>query len=217
MFTGIVEEIGTVQTVSTTAEACKLAILAQRVVEDVQLGDSIAVNGICLTVTSFHKHGFTADAVPETVRRTTLSQLKAGDPINLERAMRADGRFGGHFVTGHIDGTAVLTGKRQEGSALILSFAPEREELLKYILPKGSVALDGISLTVMDVSEAEFRISVIPHTLAKTTLHGKKPGEKSNLECDMLGKYIERFLLYREERQKKTRLDQRFLQEHGFI
>jgi riboflavin synthase len=220
MFTGIIEEIGTLLRMNRQGEAFELTIEASKIIEDVKLGDSISVNGVCLTVTRYQSKQFTVDAVPETVRRTNLSQLRIGSPLNLERAMAAGGRFGGHFVSGHIDGTATITHRMVEGNATVFTFSPGDQSMLKYILPKGSAAIDGISLTVMDVNDSSFRVSMIPHTLDETILKQKQMGDTINLECDMIGKYIERFLLHREDREsrqpKKSRLSEQFLVDNGF-
>jgi riboflavin synthase len=217
MFTGIIEEVGTLRRMARSGDGYRLMIDATTMVEDVKLGDSIAVNGICLTVTEFSTRHFSADAVPETVRRTNLSQIQTGSPLNLERAMAAGGRFGGHFVSGHIDGTALLKSRAEESNAVVFTFVPSETRLLRYVLPKGSIAIDGISLTVMDVEEDHFRVSVIPHTLDQTALKNKQVGDTVNLECDMIGKYIERFLSYRERSdQKPSSLSEQFLKEHGF-
>jgi riboflavin synthase len=220
MFTGIIEEIGTLLRMTRQGEAYELTIAASKILEDVKLGDSISVNGICLTVTRFHSNQFTVDAVPETIRRTNLAQLRTGSSLNLERAMAAGGRFGGHFVSGHVDGTASMTHRSEEGNAVVFTFSPNDQSILKYILPKGSIAIDGISLTVMDVNDSSFQVSIIPHTLDETILRLKQAGDTVNLECDMIGKYIERFLLYRESREqhppKKSRLNEQFLVDNGF-
>jgi riboflavin synthase len=197
MFTGIIEEKGTLLAMQRQGEAYRLTIGASKVLTDVNLGDSIAVNGICLTVTSYRSNQFTVDAVPETVRRTTLSGLKPGALLNLERAMAAGGRFGGHFVAGHVDAVGHIRGSEREGNAVVYTIQPTDPSVMKYMLPKGSVAIDGISLTIMDVDQDGFRVSVIPHTMVETTLPAKAAGDLVNLECDMLGKYIERFLMHR--------------------
>ncbi len=218
MFTGIIEEVGKIVKIEKRGEGYRLAIQASTVLTDVQLGDSIAVNGICLTVTSFTSNIFTVDAVPETVRKTNLSLLSRGSFVNLERAMKAGGRFGGHFVAGHIDGIGTITGRQVEHNAIILSISPADLELLKYIIPKGSIAIDGISLTIMNVDDAEFNLSIIPHTMEQTTLINKTIGDQVNLEGDMIGKYIERFVTFQTQGQaKSSRLDEQFLKDNGFI
>lgn len=190
MFTGLIEEQGRVLTPPRNG---KLSLAADKVTEGLALGDSIAVNGVCLTVSAFSGQRFTADVMPETLHRSNLGELRTGSLVNLERALPATGRFGGHFVSGHIDGVGTLHSVRPEGNALIFSIraAPE---LLRGIVEKGSVAIDGISLTVVEVTETLFSVSVIPHTAAVTTLAGKRPGDHLNLETDMIGKYVLRAL-----------------------
>lgn len=190
MFTGLIEEQGRVLTPPRNG---KLSLAASKVTEGLALGDSIAVNGVCLTVSAFSGQRFTADVMPETLHRSNLGELRTGSLVNLERALPATGRFGGHFVSGHIDGVGSLLSVRPEGNALIFSIraAPE---LLRGIVEKGSVAIDGISLTVVEVTETLFSVSVIPHTAAVTTLAGKRPGDHINLETDMIGKYVLRAL-----------------------
>ena len=190
MFTGLIEEQGRVLTPPRNG---KLSLAASKVTEGLALGDSIAVNGVCLTVSAFSGQRFTADVMPETLHRSNLGELRTGSLVNLERALPATGRFGGHFVSGHIDGGGSLLSVRPEGNALIFSIraAPE---LLRGIVEKGSVAIDGISLTVVEVTETLFSVSVIPHTAAVTPLAGKRPGDRLNLETDMIGKYVLRAL-----------------------
>ena len=190
MFTGLIEEQGRVLTPPRNG---KLSLAASKVTEGLALGDSIAVNGVCLTVSAFSGQRFTADVMPETLHRSNLGELRTGSLVNLECALPATGRFGGHFVSGHIDGVGSLLSVRPEGNALIFSIraAPE---LLRGIVEKGSVAIDGISLTVVEVTETLFSVSVIPHTAAVTTLAGKRPGDRLNLETDMIGKYVLRAL-----------------------
>ena len=190
MFTGLIEEQGHVL---MPPAGGKLRLAAHKVLEDISLGDSIAVNGVCLTVTDFSAQHFTADVMPETLRRSNLGELRAGSLVNLERALPATGRFGGHFVSGHIDGVGTLLSVHPDGNALRFSIraAPE---LLGGIVTKGSVAIDGISLTVVELTESMFSVSVIPHTAAVTTLSARRPGDRLNLETDMIGKYVLRAL-----------------------
>ncbi len=193
MFTGIIEELGQVQAWKRVREGTSLVVRGEKVREGLNIGDSIAVNGACLTVTALKGTVFEADVMPETMRLTTLSRLSPGDPVNLERAMASGGRFGGHFVSGHIDGTGTLLAKNAEANAVLISFrAPAG--ITRQIIKKGSVAVDGISLTVVSVAAEEFVVSLVPHTLAVTTLGRKKPGQSVNLETDMLGKYVEKYL-----------------------
>ena len=192
MFTGIIEEVGTIRSIGIGGTSGQLAIRAKKVLEGTKIGDSIAVNGICLTVTTLQSDGFTADIMAETVRRSALAGARSGDAVNLERAMAADGRFGGHMVAGHIDGTGVIESLVREENAVwvTISAAPA---ILHYIVEKGSIAIDGISLTVARVSESDFAVSVIPHTGEETTLLGRRAGDVVNLETDIVGKYIEKF------------------------
>ena len=217
MFTGIVEEMGTVRRLNQAPNRCELELTASKVLEGTAIGDSIAVNGVCLTVVRMGEDHFTADVMPETLRRSNLGQLKTGSKVNLERAMAADGRFGGHIVAGHIDGTGTIRSMQPEGNAVLvtISAAPE---LLRYVVEKGSIAIDGISLTVAKVEEEGFQVSVIPHTGEETTLLEKVPGDPVNLENDVIGKYVERLLGIKksEEEKKESGITMEFLQEFGF-
>ena len=191
MFTGIVEECGTVLDVLKNGVSGSVQIQASTVLEGTKTGDSIAVNGVCLTVTKLTKSSFTADVMAETFRRTNLGNLGKNSRVNLERAMAADGRFGGHLVSGHIDGTGIISRIKEEGNAVwIYISAPQ--SILNLIVEKGSVAVDGISLTVAAVSDKEFAVSVIPHTRENTALSGKKTGAVVNLENDIIGKYVQK-------------------------
>lgn len=193
MFTGIIEEVGKIQGIRRGAESSVISVQAKKILEDIHLGDSIAVNGVCLTVTSFSQGGLTADVMNETYNRSSLGGLSAGNPVNLERAMSAKGRFGGHIVSGHIDGTGKISAIEKDGNALWYTFktAPG---ILRYIIEKGSVAIDGISLTVAKVGRDSFSVSIIPHTAARTVLSDRHPGDTVNLENDCIGKYVERLL-----------------------
>ena len=196
MFTGIVEDVGSIGSIEQNGSSLVLQIKA-KFASELTLGESVAVNGICLTVTKKDDASFSADVTPETFRRTSLSLLSADSPVNLERAMRADGRFGGHIVSGHIDGTGRLTAIRREDNAYNVFFRVEKP-LFRYIIEKGSVALDGISLTVASVKNegnyGEFSVAVIPHTWENTALKNKRVGSIINVECDVVGKYIEHFV-----------------------
>lgn len=218
MFTGIVEEIGKISDIKKSVKSYRLQISASKVLENTKIGDSIAVNGICLTVTDMSDSLFSADVMAETVRRTSLSQLKRGDSVNLERAMAADGRFGGHIVSGHIDGTGIISDFTKEDNAVWVTVSAEKN-ILKYIVEKGSVAIDGISLTVAVVSDGFFKVSVIPHTQNETTLLMKKTGDSVNLECDIIGKYVEKMLGFNNnsDTQKKSGISMDFLSRQGFI
>ena len=193
MFTGIIEEVGTIRAVRRGARSVVLTIGASRILDGVKLGDSIAVNGVCLTVTSFTASEFTADVMRETISRSALGNVNPGAEVNLERAMPADGRFGGHIVAGHIDGTGVIRAIQRDDNAILFSIRAT-PEILRYIVEKGSVAIDGISLTVTRVSDADFGVSIIPHTAGNTTLGKRKIGDTVNIENDCVGKYIEKFM-----------------------
>ena len=193
MFTGIVEELGKIQSLAINGKSGKIAIRAKKVLEGTKIGDSLAVNGICLTVVSMQPDGFTADVMAETVRRSSLGSCRSGDLVNLERAMAADGRFGGHIVAGHIDGTGTIRSLRQEENAVWVTIDTQ-PELLELIVEKGSIAIDGISLTVAAAGSRSFQVSVIPHTGEETTLLKKKAGDLVNLETDLVGKYVKKLL-----------------------
>ncbi|ARP50536.1 MULTISPECIES: riboflavin synthase [Caproicibacterium] len=193
MFTGIIEEVGTVQAIRQGAASASLTIRADKVLQGSHLGDSIAVNGVCLTVTALSPTTFTADAVHETMNRTSFHLLHHGSPVNLERAMAANGRFGGHLVTGHVDGTGTVTSVSRDDNAVWYTIRAGNE-LLRYIVEKGSITVDGISLTVANVTGTDFSISVIPFTTAHTTLQYLRRGSTVNLETDIIGKYTEKFL-----------------------
>lgn len=193
MFTGIIEEMGRIKEVKKTAQQYEVTIAAKKILTDVQLGDSISVNGICLTVTSFTPSTFQVDVMPETIKASNLAQLSVGSSVNLERAMAANGRFGGHFVSGHIDMTGVIVERRSVANAIYF-WIQTRGDMMKFIVPKGSITIDGISLTVVDTAEDRFSISIIPHTLAETVLNHRKIGDRVNVECDMLAKYMDRLL-----------------------
>ena len=193
MFTGLIEEVGTIQSVRHGARSCVLTIGCRTVLEGSQIGDSIAVNGVCLTVTEFSRNEFSADVMHETLDRSSLGALKAGSTVNLERAMKADGRFGGHIVSGHIDGTGTVSDIRKDDNAVWYRIRASGS-ILRYIVEKGSIAIDGISLTVAALDGDSFSVSVIPHTAANTTLSSKKKGDTVNLENDIIGKYVERLM-----------------------
>ena len=214
MFTGIIEEVGTIKTIKQNREAIVINIGANNVLSDVNIGDSIAVNGVCLTVTSFTNDDFTVDVMPETVKSTSLRLLKQGSSVNLERAMRADGRFGGHFVSGHVDGIGKIRSKNRVDNAVYYDIDVS-DELLQYIVHKGSIAVDGTSLTVFNVTDEYFTISLIPHTFEETILGEKEPGDIVNIECDMLGKYVKQFVKNHFE-TGKGKLTEAFLKDNGF-
>jgi riboflavin synthase len=222
MFTGIIEEVGTVSGVERREDAYVIMISAAKVLEDAQVGDSIAVNGTCLTVTTMGSGRFSADVMPETLKATALQQIQPGTKVNLERAMPANGRFGGHIVSGHVDGVGTVSNLRKVANAVYYDINTPRH-LLRYMIPKGSIAVDGISLTIVDVTEKHFSISVIPHTLQHTNLQTVKPGHLVNLETDMLAKYVERLVAGADdknasEQQKDTpRLTRETLSAHGYV
>jgi len=207
VFTGIIEETGRVEQITAGAKSARLRVSAGMVLEGTVTGDSICVCGVCLTVTKLEGGCFEADVMAETMRRSRLGSLSPGSAVNLERAMRAGGRFGGHIVSGHIDGTGTVRDISREDNAVWLSIGAE-EALLRYIVEKGSVAVDGVSLTVASVSRTGFRVSVIPHTGIKTTLLLMKTGDAVNLECDIIGKYIEKLLV--RERSPDAEANRRF-------
>lgn len=216
MFTGIIEEVGTVQRVTSGSNDGSIDIGAKLVLEGTKVGDSIAVNGVCLTVTTLRGNGFSADIMPETLRRSNLGALQNGDPVDLERAMPADGRFGGHIVSGHIDGVGTITDKYREGIATWINIAAP-PEVLRYIVEKGSIAIDGISLTVAAVTDRDFSVSLIPHTGEQTILLQKMCGAKVNLENDIVGKYVERMLTTAvSPAESESRITLDFLQKNGF-
>ena len=193
MFTGLIEEVGTLRAVRRGAHSAVLSIGAETVLSGLKTGDSVAVNGVCLTVTAQDSGGFTADVMHETLNRSSLGALAPGSPVNLERAMAADSRFGGHIVSGHIDGTGAITQVRRDDNALWYTVEAS-PALLRYIVEKGSIAIDGISLTVARVDGQSFAISAIPHTVSVTTLAHRRVGDPVNLETDVLGKYVEKLL-----------------------
>lgn len=218
MFTGIIEEMGTIKKIRHGRDSARLTIEGDIVLEDVKLGDSIAVNGICLTVVGFSEQSFDVDVMAETLRKTNLEELKPGDRVNLERALRVGDRLGGHIVSGHIDGVGTIARQQREDIAILTDIrAPSG--VLKYIVKKGSVAVDGISLTVVDVTDDTFRVSLIPHTAKLTTLGYKKAGDRVNLESDIIGKYVERLLGFKGEDVcgKSAELTLDYLAQHGFL
>lgn len=219
MFTGIVEEKGIVKNIQKENRSAILTIEATKVLTDAAIGDSIAVNGVCLTVTKKAKNYFMADVMAETLRRSSLGILKSGSRVNLERAMAANGRFGGHIVSGHIDGTGTIVKMEPEGNAIWVQIHT-KEEILKYIVQKGSIAIDGISLTVAKVEQDSFYVSLIPHTGQETTLLTKRAGEIVNLENDIVGKYVDHLLHWNEKQTetnaKTSTITMDFLTQHGF-
>ncbi len=217
MFTGIIEEIGKIEAVQKGSKSSVLRIAASKVLEDCQIGDSIACNGVCLTVTSMAEGSYECDVMAETLRRSNLGELKVGDPVNLERALALGSRLGGHIVSGHIDGRGSIVSMEREDSAVWVTIRAEKE-ILRYIIEKGSIAIDGISLTVAYVDEEVFKISMIPHTGEATTLLSKKAGDSVNLENDLIGKYVEKLLFTKEEKkEEKEEVTLELLTEYGFM
>ena len=212
MFTGIIEEIGTIQSIQRSGNSAVLTIQADLILSDIHIGDSIAVNGICLTVTSFSNNSFCADVMHETLNRSSLKSLRSKSPVNLERAMPANGRFGGHIVSGHIDGTGTIRSTKQEANSVWYTIQTS-PSILRYIVEKGSITIDGISLTVATVQNDSFQVSIIPHTLKQTILAYKRAGDMVNLENDCIAKYVERLL----NCQPKTTITTDFLTKNGFF
>lgn len=214
MFTGIIEEVGIVKELKVDS---KIIIEASKVLEETNLGDSIATNGVCLTVTKIGERYFEADIMAETFRRSNLGKLKVSSRINLERALTLKTRIGGHIVSGHIDGTGKIVGINKEEIAIWITIKADKN-ILRYVIEKGSIAVDGISLTVAYVDSEVFKVSIIPHTGEETTLLNKSIGEIVNLECDMVGKYVEKLLGIQKENMKvESNIDENFLKNNGFI
>lgn len=197
MFTGLIEEVGTVSTVESSSQGSRISVLAQRVLQNVQLGDSIAVDGACMTVVAFDVQSFSFEASPESLSKTNFSGFKPGRRVNLERPLTPTSRIGGHYVTGHVDGLATLVSSTPQGNSFILEFAVDTPELAELLVPKGSVTILGISLTVNTVAKNRFSVAIIPHTLAHTNLGDYLPGDQVNIETDLLGKYVRRLLFER--------------------
>ncbi|MFS0786874.1 riboflavin synthase [Shouchella sp. 1P09AA] len=215
MFTGIIEEKGTVTEIKKQDQAMQIVVRGNKVLSDVALGDSIAVNGVCLTVTAFTDHTFSVDVMPETFQATTLNQLKTHSAVNLERAMSPMSRFGGHIVSGHVDGKGTIVSRRRVENAVYFDIRVQPERT-KYIVQKGSVAVDGISLTVFSVKDNQLTISIIPHTLDETIIGSKQVGDEVNIECDVIGKYVERLLTANDTSTPKGNLTE-VLQENGYL
>lgn len=220
MFTGIVEEVGKLEAVQNNGTYASFQIGCKKILEGLKIGDSILTNGVCLTATSVTDNYFTCDAMHETMRKTGFAQLQTGSPLNLERALPVNGRLDGHIVSGHIDGTGKIREIRRDGNA-IWFFVEAGENILNHMVDKGSIAMDGISLTVVEVKAREFSVSCIPHTLEVTNLHSKKRGDLVNLECDIIGKYVEKFVrlgaLNKENKAQDSTLSKSLLFENGFL
>lgn len=217
MFTGIIEDKGTVKEMKRVSDqAVQLTIESEKIVEDVNIGDSISVNGICLTVTNYSSNQFGVDAMPETIKSTSLQLLKKGSEVNLERAMAANGRFGGHFVSGHVDGTGKITRKQRVENAIYYDIEIP-SDLIDLLLYKGSITVDGTSLTIFDMLENGFTISLIPHTASETILGGKGVGDIVNIECDMLAKYVQKLMNKQAGENSKEGLNEELLKANGFM
>jgi riboflavin synthase len=215
MFTGLVEELGKVTAVQKGKESLRLTVAAKKVLADIKLGDSIAVNGACLTVVDYNDAQFTADVMPETVDKTAFRLLKKGETVNLERTLQVGSRFGGHIVSGHIDGVGTILAKDQDDNAILIRIQTTAE-IMRYIVKKGSIAIDGISLTIADLAADWFMVSIIPHTAKETTLGIKSPGSEVNLETDIIGKYVEKLLGTGVKENKESFLTMDMLQKYGF-
>lgn len=218
MFTGIIEEIGTLARIERSAGFCHLTVSASKVLDDCKAGDSIAVNGTCLTVTRQFSDGFVADVMAETMRRTNLQNLRVGDKLNLERSLRPGDRLGGHIVAGHVDGVGIIVNLKPEDIAILMT-VDVPSPLMKYVAVKGSICVDGVSLTVTDISASGFQVSLIPFSKENTTLGLKRVGDDVNIEVDMLARYIERLISHSNELLVKhpSDIDQDFLKTHGFV
>lgn len=215
MFTGIVEEVGKVDNIKKGVKSSIITVTANKIFEDIHIGDSIAVNGVCLTVTNFNDNTFTADVMNETLSRSSLGELSKGSYVNLERAMPINGRFGGHIVSGHIDGTGEITNIQKDDNAIWYTVKAD-DSLMKYIVEKGSIAIDGISLTVAKVSDKNFSVSIIPHTAKETILSHRKIGDNVNLENDIIGKYVDKLINFRSDNKAQSNITREFLIENGF-
>jgi len=215
VFTGLIEEMGVVQSISNSNESIVLRIKSRQVLEGLKIGDSISTNGVCLTVVDFDEASFAVDVMPATFRLTNLKNLKTGSIVNLERAMKLGDRFGGHIVSGHVDGLGELTEYKSDGNATWLTIQVDND-LLKYVIQKGSITLDGVSLTVAELGKTYFKVSLIPETIRSTTLLDKAIGTFINIECDIVGKYIERFCVWQPV-DSKSNVTESMLKENGFI
>lgn len=218
MFTGLIEEVGTIKTVRSSAGGSTIQVNARQILEGMELGDSIAIDGVCTTVVAFDAESFTIEASPETISKTHFGRLQAGNRVNLERPLTPTTRIGGHYVTGHVDGQAVLTDKTPDGMAVLMTFELQNPELSQYLIPKGSIAVSGISLTVNTVDGCRFSVAIIPHTLSHTNLDSVTVGESVNIETDILGKYVKKLLSpVLTSVAPSSPINEAFLAEHGFI
>ena len=216
MFTGIVEEIGIIKSIKNGEKSSKITIGASKVLKGSLLGDSISTNGICLTVCKIGENYFEVDVMAESLRRSNLGDLKVGDKVNLERALTFESRLGGHIVSGHIDGVGKILLIQKEDNAVLVTIKTS-SKILKYIVEKGSIAIDGVSLTVISVNSENFKVGIIPHTLNETIILDKKQGDTVNLECDVIGKYVEKLLLKENIQEQTSKISESFLIENGFI
>lgn len=212
LFTGIIEEMGKVKSIAKGAKSATIEVSASKVIEDVRLGDSIATNGVCLTVTHFDRQSFKVDVMAETMRSSTFDHLKVGDYVNLERALRLSDRLGGHLVSGHIDGVGEIINREKEDNAVWLTIKVP-QDMTKYMIKKGSIAIDGISLTIQSIISDVLKVSIIPHTSDVTTLLHLKPGNQVNIECDLIAKHTEKLLAFNENKQG---IDFEYLTKMGF-
>ncbi|MDO8885385.1 riboflavin synthase [Candidatus Oleimmundimicrobium sp.] len=211
MFTGIIEELGKVRSFRKSGNACSIKVFAPIISKNIKIGDSIAVNGVCLTVIKQHKDGLEADIMPETLKQTNLGTMKQGEMVNLERAVRPSDRLGGHIVSGHIDGAGKIISSNRDRNAIILKIKTE-SQIMEFVVPKGSVAIDGVSLTVTSVLKNSFYVSIVPHTAETTTLGFKKRGESVNLETDIMAKHIKKFF-----NKQKENIDTEMLKKFGYL
>ncbi|SCI41059.1 MULTISPECIES: riboflavin synthase [unclassified Romboutsia] len=215
MFTGIVEEIGVVRSIKNVNGGKEICVHCKKILTDIKLGDSISTNGVCVTVTDYYKDSYTFYIMEETIRRSNLGNLKVNDILNLERALKVDSRFDGHIVSGHIDSSCIISNIEKSPTSLDI-FIEANENILRYIVKKGSVTIDGVSLTVVYVDDYRFKVSIIPHTQEETTLYKKQIGDYVNIECDIVGKYIEKFLKI-DNISKKLNINKEFLSNNGFM
>lgn len=217
MFTGIIEEVGVLEELTIGEGFGVMKIKCNKVLEDTKIGDSIATNGVCLTVREMDTHSFKADVMGETLEKSNLGNLKVGDKLNIERALRFSDRLGGHIVSGHIDGVGEIVSIKEEKDGTWFTISASKD-VLRYIIHKGSIGIDGVSLTVAYVDNEVFKVSVIPHTLENTILFSKKINSKVNLECDLVGKYIEKLFAPKDENEeiKKSNITMEFLMNSGF-
>lgn len=219
MFTGIVEEVGVIEGIKKGEKSTSLIIKAKKILDKTTIvGDSIATNGVCLTVTNINSNSFEVDVMAETLRRSNLGELTIGSNVNLERALSLQKRLGGHIVTGHIDGVGIIKSFSKEDNAIWVT-VKANSDILKYVVLKGSITIEGISLTVAYVDDFVFKVSIIPHTAKETILLNKKIGDKVNLECDLIGKYVEKLFGFHSEKEsiKKSIICEEFLKDNGFL